>query len=301
MRTTVLAIAIAVAFAIVTTGLGPERGSRVGVLILDAQAPASAKSELETILYKASDALGMLRGVQEADRIVTFEYWATGTMSVGGKPCTLSEYRASLRYPIPGAASRLPVPAMRVDFTCEGQGRQIHSVAGRFAWNETEPGGGKATPMPAAVNERLLQIWTLPQGLIKAARMAGTATKVTYEGGAPVLTFPLPAPLDGGTAKATMNTDVFLVHTMPSGVKREFSHRIMQVETRLGTVVTETTFSEYADWNDKDYKSDALLPRRIVQRRGGATILDLTISRSNTYNPYVVVPVPKNVEQTAGR
>lgn len=287
MRRTVLAIAITLASAILTAG---------------AQAPPAAKSELDTILYKAADALGMLRGVQEADRIVTFEYWATGTMSVGGKPCKLSEYRASVRYPIPGADSRQPVPAMRVDFTCAGQGRQIHSAAGRFAWNETEPGGGKATPMPGAVNERLLQIWAqLPQGLIKAARMAGANTTLTSEGGSPVLTFPLPAPLEGGTAKATLNTDVFLFHTMPNGVKREFSHRIMQVETRLGTVVTETAFSEYGDWNDKDYKSDALLPRRIVQRRGGATILDLTISRSNTYNPYVVVPVPKNVEQAGAK
>jgi hypothetical protein len=286
MRTTVLAIAITAACAIVSTG---------------AQAPSAAKSELDTILYKAADALGMLRGVQEADRIVTFEYWATGTMSVGGKPCKLSEYRGSVRYPISGATSRLPVPAMRVDFTCAGQARQIHSVAGRFAWNETEPGAGKATPMPGAVNERLLQTWTLPQGLIKAARMAGANTKVTAEGGSPVLTFPLPAPLEGGTVRATLNTEVFLFHTMPSGVKREFSHRIMQVETRLGNVVTETTFSEYGDWNDKDYKSDALLPRRIVQRRGGATILDLTISRSNTYNPYVLVPVPRNVEQAAGQ
>lgn len=299
MRTTGWAITVTVALAIVTTGWDPQRGIRVGVL--DAQAPPAPKSALETILYKAADAIGMLRGQQEVDRIVTFEYWATGTMNVDGKPCNLTDYHAAVRYPVPGANSRLPVPAMRVEFTCAGQGRQIHAVAGRFAWNETEPGGANAMPVPEAVNERLLQIWTLPQGIIKAARMAGANTKVTYDGGSPALTFPLPAPLDAGTVKATLNTDVFLFHIMPTGAKREFSHRIMRVDTRLGAVMIETSYSEYGDWNDKDYKSDALLPRRIVQRRSGATALDLTITRSNTYNPYVIVPVPKNVEQAAAR
>jgi hypothetical protein len=283
MRTRILAAAVMVALTIVPGG---------------AQKPPAEKTELQMVLYKAADAIGMLRTAQEVDRITTFEIWATGTMNVDGKPCTLKEYRASVRYPIPGATSRLPVPAMRTDFTCEGQPRQIHAVAGRFAWNETEPGGGTATPTPEALNDRLLQIWSLPQGLIKAANMAGANTKLTYEGKSPVLTFPLPAPLSG-TAKATLNTDVFLFHTMPNGSKREFTHRIMEVETTVGNVVTQISYSDYGDWNDADYKSDALLPRRIIHRRGGATILDLTISRTQTYNPYVIVPVPKNVEQAA--
>jgi len=42
-------------------------------------------------------------------------------------------------------------------------------------------------------------------------------------------------------------------------------------------------------------KADVFLPRHIVQKRGGSTILDLTIKNSNTNNPYVVMPVPPNV------
>ena len=36
----------------------------------------------------------------------------------------------------------------------------------------------------------------------------------------------------------------------------------------------------------------------IVQKRGGVTISDLTITETNTYNPYVIMPVPDNVKST---
>jgi hypothetical protein len=42
-----------------------------------------------------------------------------------------------------------------------------------------------------------------------------------------------------------------------------------------------------------------MTPRHIVQKQGGVTVLDLTITKTNTYNPYVVVPVPGNVEGAA--
>ena len=55
----------------------------------------------------------------------------------------------------------------------------IEVVSGLYAWNEDTPGAeigrtkGKATPMPAAVQERLIRFWASPQGAPKAA-VAGT-------------------------------------------------------------------------------------------------------------------------------
>jgi hypothetical protein len=267
-------------------------------------APEPAK-DLETALYKAADALGMLRGPQERDGIVTFEYWATGTLARDGRPCQAATYRASVRYQAPDRRERGPVPGMRVDYACTAEGgqkpeRHVEVVAGEFAWNESEPGRG-GTPMPGAVQERLLQIWTLPQGVVKASRLAGAKAAFSMEGGKPVITFPLPPPLQAGTVKATLDPEPFLFHTMPTGVRRYFSHRIERVETRLGNAVTVTTYADYRDWNADDYKSDALLPGRIVQERNGARVLDLTLTRSQTYNPYVVMPVPDNVRKAAAR
>lgn len=265
--------------------------------------PAEPATNLETALYKAADALGMLRGPQERDGVVTFEYWAKGSLGLQGRTCEATEYRASVRYPAADRRETFPVPGMRVDLTCAGDGarkpeRQVQVVAGEFAWNETEPGGA-ATPMPQAVQERLLQIWTLPQGVIKAARLAGAKATFTTEGGKPVITFPLPPPLQAATVKATLDPDHFLFHTMPTGVRRYFSHRIERVETRLNNVVTVTTYADYSDWNAADYKSDALLPRRMVQERNGVKIMDLTLTVTQTYNPYVVMPVPEAVRRAA--
>ena len=211
----------------------------------------------------------MLRGPQERDGIVTFRSWADGSLSLQDQTCQLTNYRASVRYAAPDGRERYPVPAMRVDFTCApgaaGQKpvRHIQVVAGELAWDETEPGGA-ASPMMQAARERLLQVWTLPQGAIKAARLAGAKATFGTEGGKPVIAFPLPSPLQGGTAKATLDPEIFLSHTMPTGRASLLSHRIERVETRLDNVVTVTSYSDYGDWNADDYKSDALLPRRIV-------------------------------------
>lgn len=299
MRKSTVTLALLIAAAVAAVDPSRAAGQAGGM-----RPPEPAK-DLETALYKAADALGMLRGPQERDAIVTFEYWATGTLMQQGTTCQLASYRASVRYPAADRRERFPVPGMRVDYTCAAAAgqktdRQIEVVAGEFAWNETAP-GGSGTPMPAATQERLLQIWTLPQGVIKAARLAGAKAAFATEGGKPVVTFPLPPPLQAGTVKATLDPAPFLFHTMPTGVRRYFSHRIERVEARLGGVVTVITYADYRDWNADDYKSDALLPGRIVQERNGVRVMDLTLTRSQTYNPYVIMPVPENVRKAAAR
>jgi len=263
--------------------------------------PAQPATDLESALYKAADAIGMLRGPQERDGIVTFEYWATGSIDLQGRNCQLTNYRASVRYPAADRREKHPVPSMRIDFTCAGAqkaDRHVQVVAGELAWDETEP-GGNATPMNQAAQERLLRVWTLPQGVIKAARLAGAKAMFSTEGGKPVINFPLPAPLQSGTVKATLDPENFLFHTMPTGVRRYFSHRIERVEVRLNNAVTIITYADYADLNANDYKSDALLPRRMVAERNGVKLMDLTLTMSQTYNPYVVMPVPENIKKAA--
>ena len=275
-------------------------------------------TDLKTILYYAGDALGLLRSPREVDWVVTMEFWGTGTLNVGGQPCRLASYRASLRYPpdpagvaaatgIAGAAARpspskrMVLPAMRTDFSCAATGgkpgpRQVQVVAGKYAWNETAP-GMNPTVAEGAATDRLLQLWTLvPESIIKAAVMAGTNTKVdSADGGLVVLTFPLPAPLENAAVKATLNPKVFRVDTNPAGQKSQYSHLLERSEVRLDNTLIETTYAEYGDWNDADLKSMILLPRRIVQKKNGATSADLTITKSYTYNPYVIMPVPENV------
>ena len=222
-------------------------------------------------------------------------------MDLQGKPCQLKNYRASVRYPAADRREPFPVPGMRVGFTCADSGQaQIQVVAGEFSWNETTP-GGPGTPAAQALQERLLQVWTLPQGLIKAARLAGAKATFAMEAGKPTVTFPLPAPLQAASAKITLDPANFLFHTMPTGVRRYLSHRIERVDVSFNNAKTVITYSDYRDWNAADYKSDALMPGRMVYERNGVKVLDLTLTQSQTYNPYVVMPVPENVRKAAAR
>jgi hypothetical protein len=182
---------------------------------------------------------------------------------------------------------------MRVDTTRSNPGdqvaappRQIQVVSGKFAWNESVPGAGfiagtTAIPTPDAARDRMLQLWTLPFGALKMAAKAGPAAKLSNEGGSTVLTFPLSAPLEGITMKVTLNA----------------KNQIERVETRSGGMLTETTYSDYKDISE--ITTDIPFPTHIVQKQGGSLVLDLTITKTDTNNPYVVFPVPNNVETSA--
>jgi hypothetical protein len=270
MRLTAATVAIVVVLTIpVMMEAKQGRGSTSG----SAPQTSSRTPELKTVLHNAADALGMLRTEREADLIATVRYWGTGTMMMAGQVFKVTNYAGSVNFHVPG---------MRIDITRtapDGMSqRAVEVVSDKFAWNETQPG---INPTPAAgiANARLLQIWMLPQGVVKAATAAGAAANVAAAGGVTTLTFPIAS--IGATLKATIDDKNF----------------IREVEARMGTSVITTTYSDYGDWNGADYLSDVMFPRHIVQKRDGATVLDLTISKTNTYNPYVVMPVPENVEK----
>ena len=235
------------------------------VAFVDAQAPKIPT--IKEVLYSAADSIGQLRLAAEVDRIATMTYTATGTLTVGSQPCTLKEYKASVNWLHKG---------MRVDYTCDGQPRRIEVVNHDVAWNETTPGAG-ATPAPAgAAAERQLALWTMPAGVVKAATAAGAKATVAVEGGKTVLSFPV-VDVPGATIRAFYNPESYLLD---------------RIEARLGNVLTEITYAEHGDWNGEDYLSDVQFPKRIVQKRGTTTVADLTVQKTNTYNPYVIMPVP---------
>ena len=242
-------------------------------------ATAAAAGDRKSVLFNWMWYTGMLRGVQEVDAVATLELQATGTIQLQGQPCKLTNYRASINYQVSG---------MRVQYTCtlpNGQSRKtIEVVSGSFAWDEDivgaglVPGRGTATPNRDALNERLIRLWSSPQGAPKAAAAGGENTKVAVEGGKAVVTFPIPG-VQGAAAKATLNAD----------------NQAERVETKFGNVVTEFTYEKYDDYNPPDDKVSGYLPGHIVEKRNGVTILDLTVKQTDVGNLYVVMPVPQSV------
>jgi len=265
-------------------------------------------SEVAKTLKVAAEALGLARwsGVggqrlPEVDVINTMEIWGSGTtygLSQASKPgepgpAFKTEYHATLGY---------NPPAMRVELTRTSSGapsqggaapqQTIEVVRDKYAWDESEiggglvPGKGTATPAMAAVDNRLLQLWILPYGVIKAALAAGDKTKVSTEKGTTVITFPLSEQLANVMVKATLDAQ----------------NEVAKVETRsenpaLSDLNTETEYTDYADHGE--IATDVKSPGHIVRKRSGHPVLDIRVKMLDANNPYLVFQVTENIKKVA--
>jgi hypothetical protein len=253
------------------------------------------------VLFNWAWHLGMLRSDQERDLIASLEYKGTGTIQVDGQPCTLTTYRISTNYQTSG---------QRTQISCTRPNGQTYSnvevLSGAYAWNEDIPGAeliagkGKATPMAAATQERMIRLWASPQGALKSA-LAGiqdpplfavrpgtqvpadvaTAgkTSVVWEGGKPIVTFPIPG-VPGAIATATLDAK-FMAE---------------KVVVRQGTNTTEFTYSDYRDWNNPLHPAEAFVAGKMTERRNGTVVRDITTTWTETGQMYVVMPVPASVK-----
>jgi hypothetical protein len=267
----------------------------VAALAIQSASAQSNSLDRAKVLRGAADALGMVRWsdigaggtrLPGIDVVNTMEFQATGTSYISSQALK-TEYHAAIGY---------NPPAMRVEMTRTGSGgapqHSIETVRENYAWNESEiggglvPGKGTATPATAALKDRLLQIWTLPYGVVKAAIAAGEKTRVATENGATVITFPLSGLLTGITLKATLDSKNF----------------VTKVETRpddpaLANLATETEYSDYADHGE--ILTDIKSPGHLVQKRDGRLILDIQVKMWEANNPYLVFPVPANIKTAA--
>jgi len=263
--------------------------------------PAKDARDLKAVLFNWMWGTGILKGHDERDMVATLEYQGKGTMQVDGQTCTLTKYRASTNY---------QTFSQRIQYACARPNGQtvsnVEVVSGLYAWNEDTPGAeigptkGKASPMPAAVQERLIRLWASPQGAPKAA-VAGTTdtfwlganpgtlfdgglskvgqTSVSWQADKPVVTFPIPG-VAGAIATATLDA----------------KYRVEHVVVTQGSTTTDFTYSDYQDWNNPLNKIEVFYAGKMTERRNGAVVRDLTTTETETGNVYVVAPVPAGVK-----
>jgi len=274
--------------------------------------PAPGAKDLKSVLYNWTWHMGMLRSGAESELIKTLDYNAAGgTIQVDGQPCTLTKYRLQINYQIPGS---------RTQFECTRANGQkysnVETMSGDYAWDEDIPGAelvagkGKATPRPAALEERRIRLWASPQGAPKAA-IAGAAglptaesfgqnpatlldrqaaagakatTTLTWQGEKAVVTFPIPG-VAGAVATATLD----------SGYLPE------RVVVKSGTNTTEFVYTDFQDFNNPLFKIEALYPSTMVERRNGTVVRTVNAKVTEIGQVYVIMPVPDSVRKAAGK
>jgi hypothetical protein len=262
--------------------------------------PAAGAKDLKSVLFNWGWYMGMLRSNEEYDVLMTLEYQGKGTMQVNGQPCNVTKYRTSLTYQQSG--ERIQITGTRPN----GQScSNVEVLSGGYTWNEDIPGAelvpgkGKATPMPATVEERMIRLWAGPQGAFKAA-FAGTSdpptmtprpqrlaadvmtigkTSVAWVGNKPVLTFPIPG-VPTATATATLDAK-FMAES---------------VVVKNGANTYEFTYSDYKDWNNPLNPAEALYAGKMTEKKNGAVVRDITTTLTETAQMYVTVPVPASVK-----
>jgi hypothetical protein len=281
-------------------GGGGQAGGRGGRSSGPRYTPAAGAKDLKAVLFNWAWYMGMLRSSEERDLIMSLEYQGKGTIQVDGQPCNVTKYRASISYQTSG--ERIQYTGTRPN----GQAcSNVEVLSGAYAWNEDIPGAelvagkGKATPMPATVEERMIRLWASPQGAFKGA-MAGTSdppemaprpqqvpadvsmagkTSVAWEGNKPVVTFPIPG-VPNAIATATLN-DKFMAE---------------RVVVKQGAKTYEFTYSNYKDWNNPLNPAEAFYAGRMTEKQNGAVVRDITTTLTETGQMYVVMPVPASVK-----
>src|SRR6185295_19164507 len=277
---------------------GGGRGGRGGA---QQYTPAAGAKDLKAVMFNWGWYTGMLRSSEEYDLLMSLEYQGKGTMQIGGQPCNVSMYRSDISYQTSGERIRI------IGTRPNGQScNTIEVVSGGYAWNEDiqgaelVPGKGKATPMPATIEERMIRLWSGPQGAFKAA-FAGTSpdappmtprpqrlaadvmtigkTSVAWVGNKAVLTYPIPG-VPNATATATLDA----------------KWMAESVVVKNGANTYEFTYSDYKDWNNPLNPAEALYAGRMTEKRNGTVVRDITTTLTETGQMYVVMPVPASVK-----
>ena len=216
------------ALAAVLAFAGPLTASAQGPReVPEPYTPAADAKDLKSVLFNWTRNQGMLKGHDERDMVASLEYQGTGTIQVDGQPCTLTKYRASTNYQSFSQRIQYECKKANGQSVLEHRGRERTLRLGRRqarCGDRRHEGQGQADAVgrPGAADPDLGEPAGRAEGRDRGddryvlcsapirARCSTTATtkvgqtSVAWEGGKPVVTFPLPG-VPGATATATLD------------------------------------------------------------------------------------------------
>jgi glyoxylase-like metal-dependent hydrolase (beta-lactamase superfamily II) len=233
-----------------------------------AQTPNAALAAAETTL--GTGALTSLKVTGTGSSAMIGQGLAAGVSA----KWVLNNYVAEFNYADPGL--RMTLDRAMLDGSAPfGGARQIWVLSDGVGWNVGANGMPQAlNPRPdtqlSSLQERQLQVWlSTPQGFIKAAR----ANRATAR-----------AQGQGATVTFTAAGGVRVTGVLNRANQVERVEAVLD-NSVLGDMIVETTFRDYKAFGGLQF------PQRIIQRHGGLTTLDLTVSAVEP-NAVLAVEVP---------
>ncbi|QSA96441.1 MBL fold metallo-hydrolase [Methylococcus sp. EFPC2] len=210
-----------------------------------------------------------------------FQFGQAPNPTLAWPPFAVSSYTADINYD----TSSAHVQIARKQIVEPGRNRPTpveqkpdQYISGTTAWNvapapNAAPGSaGVPSLQAAAVEERAAEIWSTPQGFLKAARDNHASSEDSENGS--VVSFTV-----GGKYRyvGTINA------------KNEVESIQTWIDNPvLGDTLVETKFSDYKDFGGIQF------PAHIVRTQGGHPVLDLNVSEVKL-NPAVDIVVPSEI------
>jgi glyoxylase-like metal-dependent hydrolase (beta-lactamase superfamily II) len=221
----------------------------------------------------------------DAEKIKTIEFSGNGRWFQFGQapapslpwpPFAVSKYVADIDYAT--AAAQVQITRIQVEEptrrrpapTTQWVNQLVH---GAYAWNLPAANAAQIpSPQPAAVEERQAEIWSTPQGFLRAALGHNAESK----------------PVKGGV-EVSFRIDDKHRYEGKINDKNEVEWIRTWIDTPvLGDTLVETHFSDYRSFNGVQF------PAHILRSEGGHPILDLNVEAA-TANPDLKLAVPEQV------
>lgn len=230
--------------------------------------------DASSVVQRAASAIGGIpKSIQYSGTGANYQFGQSVRPGGPWPKYIVKSYTASIDYETPA----MRVELVRIqDHPQSVEQKLVQAVSGMHAWNVT---GDTAVAAPAAVAERLSQLWATPHGFLKAAAAnsaSATSTTETING-------------------RKMTRVTFTAHGKfkVSGLVND-QNLLEQVESIQDNPVTGdtpvvTTFADYKEFGGVKF------PARITQNQGGFPTLELTISGAQANAP-VDLPVPASVQ-----
>lgn len=233
--------------------------------------PAGAAGKIDAALKRASRTLGVEK-VTAMEFDATGNWYQFGQAPAPGQPWpkyTVSRYRASIDYLAP--AARVQLTRLQVAEPDRARPTPVEQkvdafIVGDQAWNQ--PAQGAATSQLASLEERRAEIWSTPQGFVRAA--IAHSAKVSKQKG-------------WSTVGFTVGDKYRYVGEINA------AGEVTRVQTWidnpvLGDTLVETRYSDYQQFGPLRF------PKRLARNLGGFPVLELEVSDARAANAGGIAP-----------
>jgi glyoxylase-like metal-dependent hydrolase (beta-lactamase superfamily II) len=234
-------------------------------------------------LQEAANGLGAVnaKSLEYSGSGQWYQFGQAPTPNAAWPQFEMKSYGASVNFDVPSAR----VQQARIQTIEAGRQRPVPieqkidaNVSGDKAWNVAPPANSPpgtapvATIQPTAAEERVAEIWTTPQGFLKAA-FANNAKSETV----------------GDSVEVSFSPDGKHRYVGAINAKNQVEWVKTWIDSPvLGDTLVETKFSDYKNFGDLQF------PAQILRVQGGHPVLHLEITSAKLNTP-VNIAVPETI------